>query len=316
MAAAGVAEHAVFHAVERVAFVVHGVREQGNFRGGDVAVAFHGHGGPEVAAGVVAGPVVGGVARDDAVEIGRIALGFDERFMAALGTTVEVGMRGGVAVESVEDDLVGFRHDVHAAIGKVGDSLRVAQSPCAIVGVGADVTGIRAAGRVTSLERLQHGGIADGPGQPAVSDGEQFVVPLRRHPQLEAHFRRNHRDDAAESGHLTREEAGLIGLDFERTRGHRRGGNDSDSGQVYGPEVFAFPLRVQSGDKGKSKKNTEPHGSVFLHSGAAAHEMRDQSHYSQNQQQVDATRCHMHRRPREKPDREQDEENTKEKEIR
>ena len=81
MAAAGVAEHAVFHAVERVAFVVHGVREQGNFRGGDVAVAFHGHGGPEVAAGVVAGPVVGGVARDDAVEIGRIALGFDERFM-------------------------------------------------------------------------------------------------------------------------------------------------------------------------------------------------------------------------------------------
>ena len=42
---------------------------------------------------IVVRPVIGGIARDDAVVIAGITLRFDESFMAALRAAVEVGMR-------------------------------------------------------------------------------------------------------------------------------------------------------------------------------------------------------------------------------
>ena len=90
-AAARIVQHAVLDPIERVALLVHGVGQNMNLVGRDVAVAIHRQRHPEMAADIVMGPVVRGVACDDAVEIGRIALGFDHRFVAALRASTEIG---------------------------------------------------------------------------------------------------------------------------------------------------------------------------------------------------------------------------------
>ena len=108
-----------------------------------------------MAADVVMGPVVGGIARDDAVKVGRIALRFDHGFVAALRASIEIGVRRLRAVERLENHLVGFRHQMSGAIGKIHDAFVVSERPFA-VGAAALMASVRAAGGITLLQRLHH----------------------------------------------------------------------------------------------------------------------------------------------------------------
>src|SRR5437868_11057763 len=93
MATPRVVQNAIFDAVERIERVVDGFGNQRHFCGGNVAVSLHGARGPEMAAGVVARPVIRRVARDDAVEIARVTLRFDEGLVSALRAAVEICVR-------------------------------------------------------------------------------------------------------------------------------------------------------------------------------------------------------------------------------
>ena len=122
IAAARIVQHSVLDAIQRVALVVDRVRQDMNLAGWDVAVAIHRQRDPEMAANVVVRPVVGRVARDDAVEIGRIPLRFDHRFVSALGASTEIGVRRLRAVKRPQDHFVGFGHQMRRPIGKIHDA--------------------------------------------------------------------------------------------------------------------------------------------------------------------------------------------------
>ncbi len=175
MAAARIVQHSVFHAVQRVALVVHSVRKNMDFAGRNVTVACHGERRPEVAADIVMGPVIGWIAGDDAVKIGRVPLRFNHRLMAALGTSGEISVDRLRAVIGLENHLVGLRHQMRGAVGKIHDAIVISQRP---LGIGATtlMAGIGAAGGVTLVQRLHHWQIADGSGHAAVPNSRAVLA--------------------------------------------------------------------------------------------------------------------------------------------
>ena len=84
-------DDAVFHAVERVALIEHGLMDRGIFRGRDVAgfVLVRDRGSPDLAALQVR-RIIGGRSGDDAVVIVRISLRFGHRLPAAGRAAVPV----------------------------------------------------------------------------------------------------------------------------------------------------------------------------------------------------------------------------------
>ena len=177
MTAPGIVENPVLHTVERVAGIVHRVRNYGNFSSRNITVALSidtpAHRCPP---DIMPRPIIRRIAGDDAVKISRIALRFDQRFMTALRASAEVRMRRLRAVKRMQNGLVRFRHNVNRAIGKIDDALVVAQRPGAVAGVRAFVSGVRAARRVSLLERIDHRRVADGSSQSSVTDGHQLPV--------------------------------------------------------------------------------------------------------------------------------------------
>ncbi len=167
-AAARIVQHSVLDPIQRVALIVDCVGYDVNFVDRNVRVAIHRKRRPKMAADVVMGPVVGRVARDDAVKIGRIALCFDHGFVAALGASVEIGASRLRAVERLENQLVGFGHEMRAAVGEIHDALVVPKRPFGI-GTAALMAGVRTARRVTLLQGLHHRCKADGARHTAVS---------------------------------------------------------------------------------------------------------------------------------------------------
>ena len=102
MTAGGVVEDAVFHAVLRVARGQHGGGDGREFDAGDVAGGIGVDGLADIdAGGQHVGPEVGGRAGQDAVVIGGEALRFHERFAAAIGAAIEIGVLRGLAVEGL-----------------------------------------------------------------------------------------------------------------------------------------------------------------------------------------------------------------------
>ena len=81
-------------------------------------------------------------------------------------------MRRRIAVESFQDDLVGFGHDMDGAIGEIDNTLIVAESPRPVVGAGAGVPGVGAAGRIAALQRFDHRAVTDGAGETSVAHTE------------------------------------------------------------------------------------------------------------------------------------------------
>ena len=193
-----------------------------------------------MAADIVMGPVVGWVARDDAVEIGRIPLRFDHRFVAALRASTEIGTSRLCAVERFEDHFVGFRHEMGCAVGKIHDAFVVSERPFA-VGAATLMAGVRAAGGVALLQRLHHRRETDGTCHATVAHTQQFVIPLLRHPQLYPDFLAHRRRHAAECGRLngcpssTRRTASRQG---ERTGRNGCGGSNRDARHGYACEAL------------------------------------------------------------------------------
>src|ERR1700722_6518043 len=92
MAAARIVQNSILDAVLRVTLVIDGVGKNMDFFGRNLAGTNHSKRCPEVAADIVMGPVIRWIAGNDAVKIGRIALRFNHRFMAALGTSGEISV--------------------------------------------------------------------------------------------------------------------------------------------------------------------------------------------------------------------------------
>ena len=121
-AAPRIVQHPILDSVQRVALFVHGVGQDVDLVRRNIAIAIHRQHRPEVAADVVMRPIVRRVAGDDAVEVGRIALGFDHRFVAALGASTEIGVGRLSIVKRVENQLVGLRQQVGGAVGEIDDA--------------------------------------------------------------------------------------------------------------------------------------------------------------------------------------------------
>src|SRR5665213_1219241 len=177
---------------------------------------------PNVSAGVVARKPVGRVACDDAIEIGRIALHFRQRLLAAKGTTLEIGMRRRRAVIGLNDRLARERHFVHAALAVVNDAIHAAQRPTSVIGAVGDVAGVRAAYRVSPVHGVEHGAIDDLAREAAVADSNILMVPLRWQPDFETEFGKNRTDDAAKCGNRARGDSAGPKV----TRGNRSSGAD------------------------------------------------------------------------------------------
>ena len=84
--------------------------------------------------GKQSGPVVGRGAGKDAVVVVGITLGFHQRFAAAIGAPIEVGVLRCRSVELRDDELGHAGHLVNAAMSEVDDLLRMPRPTTASMG--------------------------------------------------------------------------------------------------------------------------------------------------------------------------------------
>ena len=236
MAAARIVQNSVFDSVDGIAGGVHRVADHLQLGRGDVAGGIDERGlrDPQMAACVKMRPIVGGIARDNAVVVARIALRFRQGFQAALRTAAEIGMLGRGAIESLDDGLVRFRGHVDGAMREVDHALHVPLRPVPVI-VG-DVARIGAAGRVAAPQRVEHRRVIDGARQPAVAGRQQFLVPRCGHPEFEMDFRRDSAGHAAKCGNI---DCGAGGGRSELPRRNGLRESNRHAGQAEGGQAFA-----------------------------------------------------------------------------
>src|ERR1039458_747949 len=111
-------------------------------------------------------PIVGGRARDDAIVILGVALGFHQRLAAAVGAGAEVRALGVLAVEGVQDGLGFHGRFVNGAMAEVGNLLGVIERPSGIRPA-CMVTGVCGGGGVVVRDGVAHLVVADGAGEAA-----------------------------------------------------------------------------------------------------------------------------------------------------
>src|SRR5580658_9218285 len=99
-------------------------------------------------AGHEVGPIIGGVAGDDAVVILRIALSFGERLLAAIRAPVEIRMLRRRSIERANDSFACFSGDVDAAMRVIDDLIHASLRPMAVIV--RSVAGVRAGGGVAA----------------------------------------------------------------------------------------------------------------------------------------------------------------------
>ena len=148
VAARRVFDHAILHAIERVASSQRGGLNGGQLLRRNVAVLVAQQ--RQLVPGRVrqqVRPIVGGRAGDDAVVIVGVALRFHQGLAAAVGAGAEIGPFGIVAVEGVQDGL-GFHGGlVNGAIAEVGDLFGMVERP-GRVGAAGVVAGVGGGGGV------------------------------------------------------------------------------------------------------------------------------------------------------------------------
>src|SRR6185312_12763166 len=133
------------------------------------------------------GPVIGGGAGDDAVEVVGKPLRFHESLAAAVRTTDEVPAGGRSAVERLHDGAGLYRGFVHRAVTEIDQLFGMADGPDR-TGRGMAVIGARH--REATLQRLSEGDKRNISGPSAVSDLLIFSVPITgREPNFEVDFR-------------------------------------------------------------------------------------------------------------------------------
>ena len=240
MTAGGVVEDAVLDAVLRIARGEDGGGDGRALDAGDVGGGIGVDGLADIdAGGQHVGPDVGGGAGEDAVIIGGEPLGFHERFAAAIGAAIEIGVLRGLAVERLDEALGVDGGEVQGAIAEVIDFFGMMVGPACIFAVGF-VAGVGAGGGIAALEVCTHGGEADGAGESAVADAQEFAVPVGGgQPDFEADVGvRGGLDDAghaAEGGEFV---DGVAVGRGERARGDGLGGSDGGVREGHGGEAF------------------------------------------------------------------------------
>ena len=201
VAARGIFDDAVLHAIERIASGQGGGLNGGQLlrRNEAVLIAEQREIIPS-GVGQQVRPIVGGRAGDDAVVILGIALGFHQRLAAAVGARAEVGTLGSLAVEGVQDGLGFHGRFVNGAIAEVGDLLGVVERPGGIDSWRGAVTGVGAGAGVVVADGVGQLVVADVAGEAAVACALKLAVPVGgRHPDFELDVRVGGRLD--DSGH-------------------------------------------------------------------------------------------------------------------
>jgi len=198
-------------------------------------------------------PVVGGSTGEDSVEILGEALGFHQRLTAAVGTTLEIGVRCRPAVERLDQALgvhVGF---MQRAVAEIHDLLRVFESPARVRAV-AFVPRVGGGGGVTAPEVARQRVIVDRPGEAAVAGRQEPAVPPGGgQPDLKTDVGiAGGPDDAghaAECGEPV-ERAAIGRRERARADGLRA---DGGVGQGHGGERIAGGVREQRTGRGESE---------------------------------------------------------------
>ena len=129
------------------------------------------------------GAVVARGARDDGVEVLRVALRFHERHAAAAGAAVEIREARRAAIERGGRGLALHRGFVDRAIAEVNQLLGM---PDREAGVGAGVAGVGRGDGVAALQTLAERAVLNRAAPRAVADREELAVPARRR---QPHFR-------------------------------------------------------------------------------------------------------------------------------
>ena len=195
---------------------------------------------------------------DDAVEVLRVALGFDEALPAPVRTGIPVRTRDGPGIVPRRDRLGGLGRHVDGPVRVVDGLLRIAHDERGLRLLAGVVTGVGhrhgkaqaygidpLAGAQWIVEAL--------PRVAAVADHVETAVPARRQVHLEGDFRSQHAADAAMFGHI-------------RRRGHDARLNPD---QVFAPEVrepgagkarFELALRIVRQRALRAREGLRVHG--------------------------------------------------------
>ena len=154
----------------------------------------------------------GGIAGDDAVEVGRITLHFHQRLAAAVRAAVEVGVRRRLAEEGGRQLLAGDRRDVRAAMAVV-DLLGAVRAPGRIARLVAGVGGRR--GVAARQARVE---VPDRAAEAADADEVELAVPGVGQAEPEVHLVAGHGDVAVDAAMLRH----VLGRRDDRRRRDRR----------------------------------------------------------------------------------------------
>ena len=100
-------------------------------------------------------PIIGGSASENAVEIVGEALGFHQRFTAAIGATTEIGMRYGLIVEGFNELFGVDGGEMESAVTEVGDFFRMTIGPGSIGAFGL-MAGVAGGTGVTVIDVVGH----------------------------------------------------------------------------------------------------------------------------------------------------------------
>src|ERR1700722_9738253 len=164
-----IVNHAVFHAVARVA--------RSHYRGFDGSIFIRWNISGRIHLGGLQIPSEGSndvgersrrSARDEPVEIGWIALRLHQGLTSTVGTTAEVRMLDLLAIERVHDGLGFLGGLMNGAVAEVDDLFGVAERPAGI-GCVTLVTGVGGGRGVAVLDRVRQRGVIDGAGESAVA---------------------------------------------------------------------------------------------------------------------------------------------------
>ena len=153
-------------------------------------------------------PVIGGSARDDAIVILGVTLGFHERLPAPVGARAEIRALRVFAVERVQDNLGLHRRFVDGAIPEVRDLLRMIERPCGIRPAGM-VAGVGGCGGVVMGHGVGHLVVANR------SRESPLPTPWNLPFQLDAGIQTSNWISESEDGLImpdTRQNAGRLGI--------------------------------------------------------------------------------------------------------
>jgi hypothetical protein len=203
----GIADDAVFHAVEGIAGIHDGLMQGLDFGLGERRIVLHELKRALYSSGVQMNVRIRGSADGGGVEILGELGDFDEALPSTGGAAVVIGILRSLTVERRGNQ---FRFDdglVHGAIREIGDLFGMAQGEhAAATRVIGAVSGIIRCHCVSFAQGSRHGRIADRSGPSAVSDHLQLSIPVfggQKDGGIDERIgrRRQHHQDAAVGWH-------------------------------------------------------------------------------------------------------------------